>query len=1243
MAVPPGARGPGRVADSGGDVGPDGATPSAAPQLSPESLPDGAAGKTTEAAGRGPVRVAAEAGDQAGAGAGSAGDAPDASAVKLHIPEPSSGPSPATRRRIGAVQARAGRSSSAHGALPDGSSQVHDAQKAVSEPDSEALAKAQADLIASVHAAPSAEIEKLCERIRDVIANKRPPDEDALVAAEPESAALNAGKELNATVDSEAKKVQGNYAPMEGTPAAGAPVKGQAVPPQPAVAQTPGIAAHSAVPDAVPAKDVSLDKDAAESRKKAEDAGMHSAPAALITTGPVAEARTAQGELDQSAKEGPAKVLAGQQQALSKAEGDMAALGARTLAALEASRAGATKSNESLQTGVVGSEESMRAKAASEAQKAFLDAKTLVSAQLKDLPSTAMAEWDAAKDVLAAKFKADLKPVQDKVKKRHEGATGFAVGIWDVVTGMPAWAEKGYTDAEKAFGDGVIAKLKAISTKVNAVIAACDLIITNARTHIKKVYDDLPASMSAFAQQEKAKFDGQLDHLHNEVIATRDSFNKDLIASSSAAVDEVRAEIAELRKKAAGLVGRIVSAVNRFVDDPVKFIIEGLLELLGIPPASFWAVVGKIKKVVRKIADDPLAFGNNLLQGLADGFGIFFSNFGTHLLKGFLSWLLGGVKDVQVPKDVSVRSIVTFFLQLMGITWPNIRKILVKLIGAKNVALVEKVYSMVSLLIEKGPEGIYEMIKEKLDPQAIVDQVVQMAVDFMVTAIIKQVSARIVMLFNPAGAILQALEAIYRVLKWVFQNAARIFTLVETVVNGVADILAGNTAAFAAAVEKGLAMLIAPVISFIADYLSLGDLPSIVADKVKSMREWILGMIEKALTWLVEKGKALLASLGIGKKDKKEKSKDDQAVGEEVNFAARSESHKLWIAVHGSTAEVMVASKSQTLSEFLLHVQAEASDDPDIGPRVSAALAILGRLRPEAGKLALLLAQRAATDAPEAVAPSSEVAQEQQQIVSDEEQLVDHLRAIFEAMNPLQSVIGESVDTLDKAPFGYRFTTVRDLKDMKRAPGFGKADEKRFPIAHVTADGLIGVGKKPTRYDLLLIQRFLLAVEQVSYRLDRDRAPTFGGSPQHLVSRLEAATAANLEGNRSQMERFIEVVEKGESVTGAEVDIGARRSVDHTLMVTQGESWVDVAVEYKHWTGTLDGYRRTKLATRLQIQLVSQVVLLAHGGKYKELRIEWPEFFSLDNRSQGRFLAIMYSVQARGRELGVKVEFYSKG
>ena len=89
----------------------------------------------------------------------------------------------------------------------------------------------------------------------------------------------------------------------------------------------------------------------------------------------------------------------------------------------------------------------------------------------------------------------------------------------------------------------------------------------------------------------------------------------------------------------------------------------------------------------------------------------------------------------------------------------------------------------------------------------------------MISAMIKQVTRAHLLLFNPAGAIFQALEAIYRVLKWIFVNAARIFTLIETIVNGIADILAGNIGGLANAVEKALGMLIAPVISFIADYL----------------------------------------------------------------------------------------------------------------------------------------------------------------------------------------------------------------------------------------------------------------------------------------------------------------------------------------------------------------------------------------------------------------------------------------
>ena len=121
---------------------------------------------------------------------------------------------------------------------------------------------------------------------------------------------------------------------------------------------------------------------------------------------------------------------------------------------------------------------------------------------------------------------------------------------------------------------------------------------------------------------------------------------------------------------------------------------------------------------------------------------------------------------------------------------------------------------------------------------------------------------------------------------------------------------------FANAVEKGLAMLIPPVLGFIADYFSLGDLPKMVAKQIKSFREWILGKIEAGFDWLIEKGKALLAKLGIGKKQE-EKKEGEAPIGEDVEFEAEGEPHHIWVTASGTHVTVMVASRVETLEIFL--------------------------------------------------------------------------------------------------------------------------------------------------------------------------------------------------------------------------------------------------------------------------------------------------------------------------------------
>jgi hypothetical protein len=850
------------------------------------------------------------------------------------MPEPPNKLSDAEQKRLDTVKNNASKVADKQGALPDADTNVSGARAAVNEPKTETDARAGKDVVTALKqkAPPSPEIKKLCEDIRKAIKDKRPPDENSLVKADPTAAAKQAGNQIDGSIKNNADKAQSNYDQLSETPTGAAPQKGQPIdaPPQSVNTAPPG--AQTAVPSGVPEQNVSLNADVASGEKQIQDAGMNTDPAKLVKNGPIADARGAQGELAQAAKEDPAKVMAEQQAALTKANTDMLALQQSAMAALSGSRAGGVTGVTKRQGKMVETEEQTRTRVGKEATTIFESAQKKVTELLKPLPESGMNKWEAGVKISSEKFKNRLKKVEDWIKERHSGGWGAVVEFVDDITGLPAWVTQEYNAAEKEFGDEACTLIEEISSDVNTVIASCERIIEDARKQIDKLFSDLPANLKDWAKGEQARFSEQLNQLQGQVTKTRDDFNKDLADRASTAVQEVREQVHALREKAKGMIGRLKDALDRFLADPAKFILEGLLELVGIPPASFWALIAKIKKVIKDIAANPMGFANNLMKAIGQGFQQFFDNFGKHLLQGFLDWLLSGMKSVGVtiPKDLSLKSVITFFLQLMGITWARIRKLLVKHIGEKNVGLIEKAFSVVAKLIELGPKGLFDLLESYLDPNKIMKTVIDAGIKFLIEALIKQVTARIILLFNPVGAIAQAVEAIYRVLKWVFQNAARIFTLIETIVNGIADLIAGNFAAMANAVEKGLAKLIPPVIGFLADYIGLGDLPNKIADVVRGLQEWVEGMLDKVIEWMVVQGKKLLAAVGLGGKDKDKKGgKYDGQIGKVVNFTAAKESHKLWIVEKGGKAVVMMASVEKPLLEQLNEDETKANEISD--------------------------------------------------------------------------------------------------------------------------------------------------------------------------------------------------------------------------------------------------------------------------------------------------------------------------
>ena len=136
------------------------------------------------------------------------------------MPEPPQGLSEEEQQRINQVERQAGDAASATSAMPPAEENVAGARASVEEPEAESNARAAAALTEALgeRAAPSPEIEALCERIQGAIRRRRPPDEDSLLEFDPREATQAAGDELNASVQGQSEQVQGDYDQLQEEP-----------------------------------------------------------------------------------------------------------------------------------------------------------------------------------------------------------------------------------------------------------------------------------------------------------------------------------------------------------------------------------------------------------------------------------------------------------------------------------------------------------------------------------------------------------------------------------------------------------------------------------------------------------------------------------------------------------------------------------------------------------------------------------------------------------------------------------------------------------------------------------------------------------------------------------------------------------------------------------------------------------------------------------------------------------------
>ncbi len=667
----------------------------------------------------------------------------------------------------------------------------------------------------------------------------------------------------------------------------------------------------------------------AETDRKIEEAGLNKETAKLVDSGVIAQVRQKRGELGDMAKNDIAATRAKQNRLLAKAKAKQKRLDQRAASAMAKQRIGTIVTNFAAQSKVVKDEAVLRKQFAVASAAIVSTTRTTVKGKLNQLKLDVDTEWKKETDPKtssAGKIKKYIKAIGTVVEVRYAGFSGgVRSAAEDVYSFLGGTSTKdklmdALSEAKSEYVDAVCNAAKRVSSLIERVTKECKKLIAKARDSIQFMIDTaVPLSMKTWALSQQAGFTEELQKLEGHVEDTRSQMTAELMVNAAESVQEVEQLVNSIREKAKSVLGKIADFIREFVDDPIRTIINGLLRLAGIPRAAFWRLVDKFKQVLSDIADDPKTFANNLLAALKRGFNQFFDNIAKHLLSGLLNWLFSRLHtvNVQVPNDFSLSSVITFFLQLMGITWERIRRLLAKHIGEQNVAVLERAYELIKLLMDKGPAGILDMLKEELNPKSMFDLVMKAAIDYLIEALIKKVTVRIVAMLNPAGAIILAIEAIYRVGKWIIDNAARIFKLVETVVNGAVALMKGDIGGMAKAIEKALAKLIPPVIDFLAGFLGLGGLPDKVAEVIKGLQSRVESVLDQVIAAVAKRAKALFAKLGG--KDRGHTGPRDTELGKTVRFAAGKESHRIWVRRGGRDATLMVASdKPMSIAERIL-------------------------------------------------------------------------------------------------------------------------------------------------------------------------------------------------------------------------------------------------------------------------------------------------------------------------------------
>ena len=595
-----------------------------------------------------------------------------------------------------------------------------------------------------------------------------------------------------------------------------------------------------------------------EADNKLKEEGVTQEQLDMVDSGDLALANKEKKGMEATAKREPLVIQKFAQQQDKKVETDLKQEEIKQRAVMTSKRKTTLGETGQKQKGAKSALEKKRDEVAARINGIYKAAQEKVKTKLVKLETESMKRFDNGNAKATKQFEDDVNRELEAYKDdRYSGVFGWARKAKDWLLGMDELPgvkaifernrEKFVTKIDKLVED--------ISADNKKVIQECKDELQQARTDIKDYVDKLGPALKDIGQKTAAEMTAKLDQMDLLVAKKEEELQEKLKDKQTAAIKAIDEKIEKMKEEMAGALAKL----GKLLLWAAKKFFTWALEKFGFSLSEIESIINKGAAVLKAIFTQPIKFVKNLMNAAITGFKNFGKNFLKHLKDALFEWLTGSLEGLTLPQTWDLKGIISVALQMIGISYQNIRRHLVTALTEPVVAGLEKTFTLVKTLITEGPMAAWDQLKGMAGEMR--DAFVEAVKDFIKQKIVEQAIIWIGALLIPGAGIIKAIIGIYDTIVFFIQRAKDIIKMIGSFLGSIAEIAAGNIGAAADAMERGLAKGLSLVIGFLAALLRLGGITAKIRDAIQKIRAKVDSVLERVAKWIAAKAKPLISKV----------------------------------------------------------------------------------------------------------------------------------------------------------------------------------------------------------------------------------------------------------------------------------------------------------------------------------------------------------------------------------------------